>query len=132
MLDLVSNGRVDFGTGESSSEAELGGFMVDPEKKRAMWEEGLRVAVRCMTETPFTGHSGEFVTMPPRNVVPKPRQKPHPPIWVACSRRDTIHLAAQKGIGALAFAFIDPEEAKYWVDDYYNTLAKEACRSATP
>jgi alkanesulfonate monooxygenase SsuD/methylene tetrahydromethanopterin reductase-like flavin-dependent oxidoreductase (luciferase family) len=99
--------------------------MVDPEKKRAMWEEGLRVAVRCMTETPFTGHSGEFVTMPPRNVVPKPRQKPHPPIWVACSRRDTIHLAAQKGIGALAFAFIDPEEAKYWVDDYYNTLAKE-------
>ena len=39
--------------------------------------------------------------MPPRNVVPKPRQKPHPPIWVACSRRDTIHLAAQKGIGAL-------------------------------
>jgi alkanesulfonate monooxygenase SsuD/methylene tetrahydromethanopterin reductase-like flavin-dependent oxidoreductase (luciferase family) len=126
MLDLVSGGRADFGTGESSSEAELGGFMVDPERKRAMWEEGLRIAVRCMTETPFTGHSGEFVTMPPRNVVPKPRQKPHPPLWVACSRRDTIHLAAQKAIGALAFAFVDPEEAKYWVDDYYATLAKEA------
>jgi alkanesulfonate monooxygenase SsuD/methylene tetrahydromethanopterin reductase-like flavin-dependent oxidoreductase (luciferase family) len=126
MLDLVSGGRADFGTGESSSEAELGGFMVDPERKRAMWEEGLRVAVRCMTETPFTGHSGEFVTMPPRNVVPKPRQKPHPPLWVACSRRDTIHLAAQKAIGALAFAFVDPEEAKFWVDDYYATLAKEA------
>ena len=96
-LDLVSNGRVDFGTGESSSEAELGGFVIDPEQKRKMWEEGLRVAVRCLTETPFTGYSGEFVTMPPRNVVPKPRQKPHPPLWVACSRRDTIHLAAQKG-----------------------------------
>ena len=78
-----------------------------------------------MTESPFTGHSGEFVTMPPRNVVPKPRQKPHPPLWVACSRRDTIHLAAQKAIGALAFAFVDPEEAKYWVDDYYATLANE-------
>src|SRR5207248_3386734 len=61
----------------------------------------------------------------PRNVVPKPRQKPHPPLWVACSRRETIHLAAQKAIGALAFAFVDPEEAKYWVDDYYTTLAKE-------
>jgi len=126
MLDLVSGGRADFGTGESSSEAELGGFMVDPERKREMWEEGLRVAVRCMTETPFTGHSGEFVTMPPRNVVPKPRQKPHPPLWVACSRRDTIHLAAQKAIGALAFAFVDPEEAKYWVDDYYKTLESQA------
>ena len=125
MLDLVSNGRADFGTGESSSEAELGGFMVDPAEKREMWEEGLRVAVRCMTETPFTGHSGKYVTMPPRNVVPKPRQKPHPPLWVACSRRDTIHLAAQNGIGALAFAFVDPEEAKYWVDDYYATLANE-------
>ena len=58
MLDLVSGGRADFGTGESSSEAELGGFMIDPEKKRAMWEEGLRVAVRCMTEEPFTGSLG--------------------------------------------------------------------------
>jgi len=125
MLDLVSNGRVDFGTGESSSEAELGGFMLDPEQKREMWEEGTRVALRCMTEAPFTGHSGQFVTMPPRNVVPKPRQKPHPPVWVACSRRDTIHLAATKGIGALAFAFINPEEAQFWVDDYYTTLANE-------
>src|SRR6476619_5861755 len=62
MLDLVSGGRVDFGTGESSSEAELGGFLVDPLEKREMWEEGLRVAVRCMTETPFTGHHGKSVT----------------------------------------------------------------------
>ena len=52
-------------------------------------------------------------------------QKPHPPLWVACSRRETIHLAAQHGIGALAFAFVDPEEAKHWVDDYYSTLENE-------
>ena len=125
MLDLVSGGRVDFGTGESSSEAELGGFGIDPVDKRAMWEEGLRVALRCMTEEPFTGHDGRFVSMPPRNVVPKPIQKPHPPVWVACSRRETIHLAAQKGIGALSFAFINPEEATQWVNDYYSTLETE-------
>jgi len=77
------------------------------------------------TETPFTGHVGEHVRMPPRNVVPKPVQRPHPPVWVACSRRETIHLAAQQGIGALAFAFFDPEEARHWVDDYYATLASE-------
>jgi alkanesulfonate monooxygenase SsuD/methylene tetrahydromethanopterin reductase-like flavin-dependent oxidoreductase (luciferase family) len=122
-LDLVSGGRVDFGTGESSSEAELGGFMIDPIEKRPMWEEGLRVALRCLTESPFTGHAGKYVTMPPRNVVPKPRQKPHPPVWVACSRRDTIRLAAEKAIGALTFAFIDPEDARHWVGDYYTTLA---------
>src|SRR4051812_13349783 len=125
-LDLLSRGRVEFGTGESSSEAELGGFGLDPAAKRAMWDEGTRVALRCMTETPFTGHAGEHVTMPPRNVVPKPFQKPHPPVWVACTRRETIHLAAQRGIGALSFAFFDPEEAQHWVSDYYATLAEEA------
>jgi alkanesulfonate monooxygenase SsuD/methylene tetrahydromethanopterin reductase-like flavin-dependent oxidoreductase (luciferase family) len=43
-------------------------------------------------------------------------------VWVACSRRDTILLAAQKGIGALAFAFVDPEEARQWVADYHATM----------
>src|SRR5256714_8849731 len=67
MLDLVSNGRVEFGTGESSSEAELGGFLIDPALKRDMWLEGLEVAVRCMTEAPVTGVDGPFVKMPVRN-----------------------------------------------------------------
>lgn len=124
-LDLLSDGRVELGTGESSSQAELGGFGIDPADKRAMWEEGVRVALRCLSETPFTGHRGRYVTMPPRNVVPKPQQRPHPPVWVACSRRETIHLAAQHGIGALAFAFFDPEEARHWVTDYYETLERE-------
>jgi alkanesulfonate monooxygenase SsuD/methylene tetrahydromethanopterin reductase-like flavin-dependent oxidoreductase (luciferase family) len=53
---------------------------------------------------------------------PKPVQRPHPPVWVACSRRDTILLAAEKGIGALAFAFVDPEEARQWVADYHATM----------
>jgi alkanesulfonate monooxygenase SsuD/methylene tetrahydromethanopterin reductase-like flavin-dependent oxidoreductase (luciferase family) len=125
MLDLVSGGRVEFGSGESSSEAELGGYGVPVAEKRQAWLEGLEVAVRCMTEEPFTGVEGTYVSMPPRNVVPKPVQKPHPPLWVACSRRDTILLAAQKGIGALTFAFIDPEEAVHWVTDYERTLAQE-------
>jgi alkanesulfonate monooxygenase SsuD/methylene tetrahydromethanopterin reductase-like flavin-dependent oxidoreductase (luciferase family) len=124
-LDLVSGGRVEFGSGESSSEAELGGFRIDPAMKREQWLEGLEVAIRCMTEVPFTGHDGQFVTMPPRNVVPKPVQKPHPPLWVACSRRETILLAAEKGIGALSFAFIDPEEAIHWITDYETTLAEK-------
>jgi alkanesulfonate monooxygenase SsuD/methylene tetrahydromethanopterin reductase-like flavin-dependent oxidoreductase (luciferase family) len=123
MLDLVSSGRVEFGSGESSSEAELAGFGVERDTKREAWLEGLEVAIRCMTETPFGGVTGQFVTMPPRNVVPKPVQKPHPPLWVACSRRDTILLAAEKGIGALSFAFVEPEDARQWVDDYAEVMA---------
>src|SRR5690349_7634500 len=83
MLDLVSGGRVEFGSGESSSEAELGGFGIDQITKREQWLEGLEVAIRCMTETPFGGHDGTCVQIPPRNVVPKPVQTPHPPLWVA-------------------------------------------------
>ena len=125
-LDILSGGRVEFGTGEGSAAAELDAFGVDPNDKRAMWEEGVRVALRCLTETPFTGHAGDHVRLAPRNVVPKPIQRPHPPVWVACTRRETIQLAAQHGIGALSFSFFDPEEARRWVDDYYETLATQA------
>ncbi len=126
-LDLLSDGRVEFGTGESSSNAELGGFRIDPNEKRDQWAEALDAVTRMFVETPFAGYDGTWFKMPPRNVVPKPLQKPHPPLWVACSRRETIHLAATKGIGALSFSFIEPSEAKMWVDDYYATIASEAC-----
>ena len=126
-LDLVSDGRVDFGTGETSSEAELGGFGIDRAGKRAQWDEALDAVTRMFVEEPFAGYDGTFLKMPPRNVVPKPLQKPHPPLWVACSRRETIHLAATKGIGALSFSFIEPEQARQWVDDYHATIASSAC-----
>jgi len=126
-LDLISDGRVDFGTGESSSEAELGGFGVPRETKREEWTEALDAVSRMFVEEPFAGYDGRFLQMPPRNVVPKPMQKPHPPLWVACSRYDTIHLAATKGIGALSFSFVNPDEARRWVADYYGTLASEDC-----
>jgi alkanesulfonate monooxygenase SsuD/methylene tetrahydromethanopterin reductase-like flavin-dependent oxidoreductase (luciferase family) len=126
-LDLVSGGRVEFGTGQGSSQVELGGFGVDRELKHAQWEEALDSIIRMMTEEPFTGHQGQFFSMPPRNVVPKPKQKPHPPLWVACSRRETILLAARKGLGALSFSFIEPEQAKTWVEEYYALIASEEC-----
>ena len=126
-LDLISDGRVELGTGESSSEAELGGFGIARQDKRAQWEEALEVVTRMLVEEPFAGHQGKFIDVPPRNVIPKPLQRPHPPLWVACSRRETIHLAATKGIGALSFSFIEPGRAREWVDDYYATIASQAC-----
>ena len=124
-LDIVSNGRVEFGTGESASRAELEGFGVPVDHKREMWRESVEQVANMLAMDPYPGYQGKYFSMPCRNVVPKPVQKPHPPIWVACSNRQTIHLAAQLGIGALTFAFIDPSEARHWVDDYYETLEKE-------
>jgi alkanesulfonate monooxygenase SsuD/methylene tetrahydromethanopterin reductase-like flavin-dependent oxidoreductase (luciferase family) len=126
-LDLLSDGRVELGTGESSSEMELGGFGVERGSKREQWRESLDAATRMFVETPFAGYDGRYLRMPPRNVVPKPRQKPHPPLWVACSRRETIHLAASLGLGALSFSFVEPAAAREWVDDYYATIASAEC-----
>jgi alkanesulfonate monooxygenase SsuD/methylene tetrahydromethanopterin reductase-like flavin-dependent oxidoreductase (luciferase family)/putative sterol carrier protein len=126
-LDLVSDGRVELGTGETSSGAELAGFGVDRDSKRAQWAEAIEIVARMMVEEPFAGVDGRYVTMPPRNVVPKPLQKPHPPLWVACSRRETIRLAAEKGVGALSFSFVEPEEAKAWVDEYYDIITSDRC-----
>lgn len=125
-LDLVSNGRVEWGTGESSALLELGGFNIPVEQKRAMWREAVEQCANMMAMDPYPGFEGEFFSMPCRNVVPKPVQRPHPPLWVACSNRETIKLAARLGIGALTFAFVDPAEAKQWVDDYYR-IFKEEC-----
>jgi alkanesulfonate monooxygenase SsuD/methylene tetrahydromethanopterin reductase-like flavin-dependent oxidoreductase (luciferase family) len=124
-LDLVSEGRVEFGTGESSSEVELGGFCIKRGDKREMWQESLGAICRMFTEEPFMGHEGKYFTMPPRNVVPKPVQKPHPPLWVACSKADTIQLAARNGIGALSFAFVPLDQINPWVEGYYKTLEAE-------
>jgi alkanesulfonate monooxygenase SsuD/methylene tetrahydromethanopterin reductase-like flavin-dependent oxidoreductase (luciferase family) len=126
-LDLISNGRVEFGTGEASSASELGGFGVPRDAKRAMWEESLDAVTRMLVEEPFTGYDGTYLRMPPRNVLPKPLQRPHPPLWVACSRRETIHLAGRSGIGALSFSFAEPEEAARWVSEYYRLIESEEC-----
>jgi alkanesulfonate monooxygenase SsuD/methylene tetrahydromethanopterin reductase-like flavin-dependent oxidoreductase (luciferase family) len=124
-LDLVSNGRVEFGTGESASRMELEGFGIEPTEKRAMWLEAIEQIALMMSQNPYSGFDGKYFSMPARNVVPKPVQQPHPPMWLACSTRQTIHLAAQLGLGALTFSFVDPSEATHWVTDYYDTFKRE-------
>lgn len=121
-LDIISNGRVEWGTGESGSRMELEGFGVDFIDKRPMWAEAVQETARMMCMEPYPGYQGKYFSMPHRNIVPKPLQKPHPPIWAACSNRDSLKLAAQLGMGALTFAFVSPEEAKFWVDEYYETI----------
>src|SRR5256884_3033933 len=72
MLDLVSDGRVEFGSGESSSDMELEGFGVSPTEKRAMWQEAAAQVALMLSQSPYPGYDGKYFKMPPRNVVPKP------------------------------------------------------------
>ncbi len=126
-LDLVSNGRVDFGTGESSAELELGGFGIPVAEKRKIFLESTEQICNMLAMDPYPGFKGQYFEMPCRNLVPKAVQRPHPPLWVACSQRETIRMAARLGIGALTFAFVDPLEAKTWVDEYYSIIKSDEC-----
>ncbi len=126
-LDLISNGRVDFGIGEGATRLELHGFGIPAKEKRAMSLEAAEQIANMMVLDPYPGYTSEHFSMPCRNVLPKPRQKPHPPMWMACTNRDTIKVAARNGLGALAFSFIDPDEAKAWVEIYYDIIRSDEC-----
>ncbi len=126
-LDLISSGRVDFGIGEGATRLELGGFGIPAKTKRAMSLEAAEQIANMMVMSPYPGFEGQSFSMPCRNVLPKPLQKPHPPMWMACTNRDTIKVAAQLGLGVLAFSFVDPEEAHTWSDIYYDIIKSEAC-----
>jgi alkanesulfonate monooxygenase SsuD/methylene tetrahydromethanopterin reductase-like flavin-dependent oxidoreductase (luciferase family) len=126
-LDLLSNGRVEFGIGEGATKLELGGFDIPAKEKRNMSLEAAEQIANMMVMEPYPGFEGKSFSMPCRNVVPKPMQTPHPPMWIACTNRDTIKLAAKLGIGALAFSFLDAEEARAWSDIYYDIIKSEEC-----
>jgi alkanesulfonate monooxygenase SsuD/methylene tetrahydromethanopterin reductase-like flavin-dependent oxidoreductase (luciferase family) len=126
-LDILCDGRLDFGIGEGATRMELGGFRIPAKEKRAMAIEAAEQIANMMVLTPYPGYEGKSFSMPCRNVLPKPVQKPHPPMWMACTNRETIKIAASLGVGALAFSFLDPEEARTWSGIYYGIIKSDQC-----
>ena len=122
-LDLLSNGRCEFGMGESASITELEPFGVTMENKREIFEEAVRAILPMFKDGP-SEHAGKTWNIPLRMVVPKPMQKPHPPLWVACSQLQTLTKAGEWGMGALGFQFVSADAAHAWVHAYYNAFVK--------
>src|SRR5579872_6475970 len=104
VLDIMSNGRMELGTGRSTTAQELDGFSVDYDRTRAEVREALEIIVKAWTED-ILEFDGKLMKIPPRRVVPKPIQKPHPPMWMACVAPDSYELAGDRGLGALSFTF---------------------------
>jgi alkanesulfonate monooxygenase SsuD/methylene tetrahydromethanopterin reductase-like flavin-dependent oxidoreductase (luciferase family) len=101
-LDLLSQGRLEFGSGRSATAAELGGFGIDPADTREMWEESLRLIIKAWTE-PVVEHHGKYFDQVPRPMVPKPLQSPHPPLWMSCTSPESHEVAGALGLGLLSF-----------------------------
>jgi alkanesulfonate monooxygenase SsuD/methylene tetrahydromethanopterin reductase-like flavin-dependent oxidoreductase (luciferase family) len=129
VLDLLSKGRCEFGMGESASITELEPFGRSMEDKREVFEEAVR-AIFPMFGEGGCEHHGKYFDIPLRNVIPKPLQKPHPPIWMACSQLDTIERAGRCGFGALGFQFVSADAAHAWVHTYYNAITKRLTKLA--
>jgi len=126
VLDLISNGRVDFGTGRSATRAELEGFGIDPTETRDMWQEAIRHVVGCWTHDEYE-FEGVHWQMPLRRVQPKPLQKPHPPLWGATTSDEGHRQVGELGLGLCSFAVgVSPSEVKAKVDIY-----REAVRACT-
>src|SRR2546425_4788235 len=125
MVDHMSGGRVEFGTGRSAPYEQMG-MGIDPRNTRAMWEESLRTIPRIWEDGPFSWE-GQFWNVPPRDVRPKPYQKPHPRIWVAALQPATYELAAETGIGVMALSVAAPSYLAPHIKQY-----KERVRHAKP
>jgi alkanesulfonate monooxygenase SsuD/methylene tetrahydromethanopterin reductase-like flavin-dependent oxidoreductase (luciferase family) len=110
MLDHLSEGRFEFGTGRGSSTTEQRGFGIeDPDITREMVAEVLPQLVRMWKEEDYS-YDGKFFSMPTRNVLPKPYSLPHPAIWMAAGSPSTFDLAAELGVGILCFGFSTPDQ----------------------
>jgi alkanesulfonate monooxygenase SsuD/methylene tetrahydromethanopterin reductase-like flavin-dependent oxidoreductase (luciferase family) len=102
MVDQLTDGRVEFGTGRSNA-YEQTGMGVDPRDTRALWEESLSMLPKIWQSDEFSWE-GRFWNVPTRRVLPKPFQKPHPRMYLACTQTESFRLAAEKGIGVLSSA----------------------------
>ncbi|MDE3203277.1 MAG: LLM class flavin-dependent oxidoreductase [Acidobacteriota bacterium] len=121
VLDIISGGRLEFGTARSSTWTELGGFNVDPDRTKKTWDEFVRVLPRMWADEPFA-YEGLCFSMPERNVLPKPVQKPHPPMWVTVTSPGTELDAAERGLGCLGVASTTYAEQERRTREYHRRI----------
>lgn len=122
VLDIVSHGRLEVGTGRSATWTELGGFKANPDMTKAHWDEIVRALPKMWTQERFS-HEGQAFSMPERAILPKPYQRPHPPMWVAVTSPGTEVDAAERGLGALGLTFNDFSEQERRVKNYRQIIA---------
>jgi alkanesulfonate monooxygenase SsuD/methylene tetrahydromethanopterin reductase-like flavin-dependent oxidoreductase (luciferase family) len=102
-LDVFSNGRIDFGAGRGNYIAEMQAFEIPASETRARWEESLRIIAKALSQKEFS-HDGRYFHIPPRSLVPRPVQNPHPPLWTAATSLEGSYLAGKMGLGEMTFA----------------------------
>jgi alkanesulfonate monooxygenase SsuD/methylene tetrahydromethanopterin reductase-like flavin-dependent oxidoreductase (luciferase family) len=107
MLDHLSGGRVEFGTGRGAGSHEILGFLPEMEDltgTREIWEDVIREFPKMWTQDTYQGYEGKFWSLPPRKILPKPLLEPHPAMWYAAGNVSSYEMAARYGLGVLGFS----------------------------
>ncbi|GAA1545134.1 LLM class flavin-dependent oxidoreductase [Actinomadura kijaniata] len=106
-LDVISGGRVEFGTGRGASPLEYQAFQRPFEQSRKLWEETLEAVLAIWNaDGQPVSRSGEFFEIPDVSVYPRPVQVPHPPVWVASTSLDGYLAAAKQGYNLLGMTML--------------------------
>ena len=121
VLDILSGGRVELGTGRSATWTELGGFRANADDTKKTWDEFVRVIPKMWMQERFSWEGRAF-SMPERAVLPKPVQKPHPPMWVAVTSPGTEIEAADRGLGSLGLSPGGFKESEQKVQNYRSRI----------
>jgi alkanesulfonate monooxygenase SsuD/methylene tetrahydromethanopterin reductase-like flavin-dependent oxidoreductase (luciferase family) len=127
MLDHVSKGRVEFGTGRGAGSHEILGFLhhngiTDTSATKAIWEEVIGEFPKMFMQDTYEGFEGVNWSLPPRKVLPKPWKKPHPPMWYAAGNTTSYAMAARKGLGVLGVSVGDLNDMEPVVRSYKNEI----------
>ena len=109
MLDHLSGGRFEFGTGRGAGSHEILGFLhkegiTDTTATKEIWEDVIGEFAKMWTQDTYEGYEGKFWSLPPRKVLPKPWGKGHPAMWYAAGNTTSYAMAARKGLGVLGFS----------------------------
>jgi alkanesulfonate monooxygenase SsuD/methylene tetrahydromethanopterin reductase-like flavin-dependent oxidoreductase (luciferase family) len=107
MLDHLSGGRFEFGTGRGAGSLEILGFlpgMTDLSGTREIWEDVIGEFPKMWLQDEYEGYDGTFWSLPPRKVLPKPYGKLHPAMWYAAGNTSSYEMAARRGLGVLGFS----------------------------
>jgi len=123
MLDVLSGGRLDLGAGRGATRQEMSLMGVDPDQTYAQVDEALRMIGSIWQQESFEWH-GPSLEIAPHPVLPRPVQMPHPPLYLACTKRDTVTLAAEYGIGALVLGFSGPDDVAELHRIYEEAIAR--------
>src|ERR1700761_2629188 len=126
-LDLLSQGRLHFGVGKGGTPQETGAFGTDLSEVTSQVDESMYLIPKMWMQDQIEHHG--LIDIPPRPIHPKPFQDPHPPMYLACTRDDSIVTAGSRGMGALVLGFSGPDEIarknEIYRESYKNRKAED-------